>query len=795
MTRTLAQRAQITVEGTVQGVGFRPFVYKLARELELTGWVRNTRNGVLIEVEGDSPAVETFLRRLQADAPATASIETTSTRIISALGDASFSITSSAESGERALVIPPDLATCEDCRRELHDPRDRRFRYPFLSCTQCGPRYSLLTAIPYERSNTTMAWFELCAACHAEYGTESDRRFHAEPIACRSCGPRLGLWDEHGREVADDEEALQQASALLQQGLIVAVKGLGGFQLWVDAQSEKAVRRLRDRKRRPEKPFALLFPSVDAVRGHCLLSADEEALLRSPRAPIVLVRKRHNAVLTDAVAPGNPYLGVMLPTTPLHHLLMASLQQPVVATSGNRSEEPIVTDEREALVRLQDIADAFLVHDRAIARPMDDSVVWVVPGNVQGNGGGPCEETKTGAMILRRARGYAPQAIRWSDGPADRVPGPILAVGGHLKNTVAMLTGNRVVLSQHLGDLSTVESDRAFRQAVEDLQRVLNVRPQAVACDLHPDYRSTAFARQLAATLSVPLVSVQHHHAHVASCMAEHRLDGEVLGIAWDGAGYGEDGRVWGGEFLIAGYGKSARFASLKPFRLVGGEAAIKEPSRSAAAVLWELMGEEMEKLSLPSWNGTGNQRAQCGSLLQSGVASPWTTSMGRLFDAVASLTGLCPQASFEGQAAMAVQFAAEQELEQGGITAAGYPVDLVPSPSPDTNWIVDWHPMIRAMLVDLRKGHHMANIAARFHAGLAAATVNVAQAAGLPRVVLTGGCFQNRLLLALVRQRLEAAGFIVYSHCLVPPNDGGLSLGQAVVAAHQLGMAKGGQA
>jgi hydrogenase maturation protein HypF len=474
---------------------------------------------------------------------------------------------------------------------------------------------------------------------------------------------------------------------------------------------------------------------------------------------------------------------------------MASLQQPVVATSGNRSEEPIVTDEREALVRLQGIADAFLIHDRPIARPMDDSVVWVVPCNVRGKGGAPCEETKTGAMILRRARGYAPQAIRWSDGPADRVLGPILAVGGHLKNTVAVLTGNRVVLSQHLGDLSTVESDRAFRQAVEDLQRLLHVRPQAVACDLHPDYRSTGFARQLAASLSVSLVPVQHHHAHIASCMAEHKLDGEMLGIVWDGAGYGEDGRVWGGEFLIAGYGKFARFASLKPFRLLGGEAGIKEPSRSAAAVLWELMGDEMEKLSLPSWNVTGDQRGQWSSLLRSGAASPWTTSMGRLFDAVASLTGLCTQASFEGQAAMAVQFAAEQELEQGGITAEGYPVDLAPSPRLDTKWNVDWRPMIHAMLDDLRKGHQMGKIAARFHAGLAAATVNVAQAAGLPRVVLTGGCFQNRLLLALVRQRLEAEGFVVYSHSLVPPNDGGLSLGQAVVAAHRLGMANGGHA
>jgi hydrogenase maturation protein HypF len=479
---------------------------------------------------------------------------------------------------------------------------------------------------------------------------------------------------------------------------------------------------------------------------------------------------------------------VMLPATPLHHLLMAALGRPMVATSGNRSEEPIVTDEREALVRLKGIADALLVHDRPIARPVDDSVVLVVPGKVQSVDGEQKEKPRADVMILRRARGYAPQAIRWNDDATDgTAQGPILAVGGHLKNTVALLTGNRVVLSQHLGDLSTLEADRAFRQAVEDLQQLLHVTPRAIAFDLHPDYRSTSFARELAANLSVPLVPVQHHHAHMASCMAEHKLDGEVLGIAWDGAGHGGDGQVWGGEFLIASYRQFTRFASLKPFRLLGGEAAMREPARSAAAVLWELMGEEMLGYNLPVWKMTDDQRAQLASLLRSAVASPWTTSMGRLFDAVASLTGLCHQTSFEGQAAMAVQFAAEQEAEAGGVTVEGYPMDLVPSHSSDTKWMIDWHPMVSGMLDDLRRGCRLGYIAARFHVGLAAATVRVAQAAGLPRVALTGGCFQNRLLLSLARQRLESAGFTVYNHHLVPPNDGGLSLGQAVVAAHRL--------
>jgi len=776
------------VEGTVQGVGFRPFVYRLAQELELAGWVRNTRHGVAIEAEGNAEAIETFLERIQTEAPVSACFEEINTGLIRTRGDTGFAIVTSAEPGERTFVIPPDLATCQDCRRELFDVNDRRFQYPFLSCTQCGPRYSLLTAIPYERSNTTMAGFGLCSACRAEYETEADRRFHAEPIACCACGPRLCLWDEQGHDVANGEDALRRAQVMLDQGLIVAVKGLGGFQLWVDATSEEFVQRLRDRKRRPQKPFALLFHSVGAVKDYCLLSSDEGRLLCSPQAPIVLVRKRRDAALAEAVAPGNPYLGAMLPATPIHHLLMTLLRRPIVATSGNRSEEPIVTDEGEALVRLKGIADAFLVHDRPIARPVDDSVVLVSHSMLDNADRNAADKPKADTMIFRRARGYVPQAIRWRDRlENEHSQGPILAVGGHLKNTVALLTGHRVVLSQHLGDLSTVEADKAFRQAIADLQQLLQVAPQAIACDLHPDYRSTGFARHLAARLSVPLVPVQHHHGHVASCMAEHKLNGEVLGVAWDGAGYGTDGQVWGGEFLIASYEECTRFASLKPFRLPGGEAAMRDPKRAAAALLWELTGEAMADLELPYWNMRENQCAQLVNVLRTGIASPWTTSMGRLFDAVASLTGLCAQASFEGQTGMAVQFAAEREWEAGGGRIEGYPIGLVPSENSDTTWMVDWRPMISAVLDDLRRGHRSELVTARFHVGLAEGAVRVAQAAGLPRVVLTGGCFQNRLLLSLVRQGLESAGFTVYSHGLVPPNDGGLSLGQAVVAAHRL--------
>jgi hydrogenase maturation protein HypF len=779
MRDSIAHRLRVEVDGTVQGVGFRPFVYRLARELELAGWISNKSDGLLIEVEGEAGAVETFLHRLETDAPASARVETLMTAVIPAQGGISFSICPSTGSGQRTLVIPPDLATCLDCRRELADPTDRRFRYPFLTCTQCGPRFSLLTAIPYDRPNTTMAGFGLCSACRTEYEDETDRRFHAEPIACPACGPHVILWDEEGRDVAGGDEALRKAAALIREGFIVAVKGLGGFQLWVDAGPEEAVQRLRSRKRRPDKPFALLFPSVESVRASCVLSPEEETFLRSPQAPIVLVRKRQEADLAEAVSPGNPYIGAMLPATPLHYLLMEDLQRPVVATSGNRSEEPIVIDEREALIRLKGIADAFLVHNRPIARPVDDSVIRVLPA-------GPDPKAKMNVVLLRRARGFVPQAIRLGENMHQgRTSDPVLAVGGHLKNTVAMLCGDRVVMSQHVGDLSTVEAVLAFRQVVDDLQRLLQVAPQTIACDRHPDYRSSVFARELAAALSVPLVPVQHHHAHVASCMAEHGIDGEVLGIAWDGAGYGLDGQIWGGEFLIASYEGFIRFAHLRPFRLPGGEAAMREPRRTAAALLWDIMGEEMLAHRLPRWKPPHDQQVQLAMLLRTGVASPWTTSMGRLFDGVASLTGLCHSASFEGQAAMAVEFAAERARQSGGDPAAGYSMDLRPGPSTAKGWVVDWRPMVSAIVDDLRVGSSAELIAARFHAGIVEVMLRVAREAGLERVILTGGCFQNAYLLRLAQHRLAEAGFTVYSHCLAPPNDGGLSLGQAVVAAH----------
>ncbi len=761
-TETLV-RLRVTVEGIVQGVGFRPFACRLARSLALAGWVGNRPSGVVLEVEGPSDRIDMFVRRLRTDAPASARIENLTTSSLPLQQEDSFSIRTSDDEGAKRLAIAPDLALCDDCARELFDPADRRFRYPFMTCAQCGPRFSLVTGIPYDRPNTTMAGFSLCSACEEEYKDVEDRRFHAEPIACPDCGPTLALWDADGRPVQTQQAALEQACAMIRQGGIVAVKGIGGFLLMADAGSESAVQKLRDRKHRPHKPFAVMFPSLDAVRAACELSNEEQGWLTSPRRPIVLLRRRGFTGIAGSVAPGNPTLGALLPYAPLHHLIMEAVQRPLVATSGNRSEEPIVFDEQEALRRLGGIADAFLVHDRPIARPVDDSVLRIA-------GSQP--------ILLRRARGFVPQTIMLKGEALGCAAGPILAVGGHLKNTVAMLDGSRVLVSQHLGDLGTVESDAAFHAAIEDLQHLLAKKPLIIACDLHPDYRSTEYAHRLSDSLGIPLVQVQHHHAHIAACMAEHHLDGEVLGIAWDGAGYGTDGTIWGGEFLRAGYKGFSRVAHLRPFRLPGGEAAAREPRRSALTVLRETLGEEAIGTA-PGFDRP-DQAETVATLLRKQLHAPVATSMGRLFDAVASLLGLCQVSSFEGQAAMAVEFAA---MDLSG-EDAGYPIELCESKA-GAACVADWRPMIKMIVDDLEAGVAPARISFRFHLALAELAGLVATRAGLPRVVLSGGCFQNALLAGLVRTRLEREGFHVFTHREVPPNDGGLSLGQAVIAAH----------
>ncbi|HOF86956.1 MAG TPA: carbamoyltransferase HypF [Armatimonadota bacterium] len=746
-SRSLRLRA--VIHGAVQGVGFRPFVYRLADELSLAGWVSNTAQGVVLEVEGAREALAAFRARLEAEAPPHAVVQHLEASWLDAAGYVGFEIRHSDAAGAKTALVLPDLATCAACRRELFDPADRRYRYPFINCTHCGPRYSIIRALPYDRPNTTMRGFPMCPACRAEYDDPRDRRFHAQPNACPACGPRVEWWDASGAVLAARDDAARAAAAAIRDGLIVAVKGVGGFHLLADARDDDAVRRLRARKGREAKPFALMAPSLDAARELCEVSADEARLLCASAAPMVLLRSRLDGVspssISPAIAPGNPYLGVMLPYTPLHHLLLAELGFAVVATSGNRSDEPICTDEREALIRLHGIADAFLVHDRPIARHVDDSIARVILGREQ---------------VLRRARGYAPLPA-----PLPGATRPLLAVGAHLKGAVAIAVDGQAMISQHLGDLETEEAHRAFREAAAGLGRLYDARPEAVICDRHPDYRSTRYAD----SLGLPVLRVQHHYAHVRACMAEHGLDGPVLGVAWDGAGYGDDGTIWGGEFLLADGEGYTRAAHLRPFRLPGGDAAAREPRRSALGVLYALFGDALFTMDLPlrAAFSTGEWQGMA-TMLARGVNAPLTTSAGRLFDAAAALAGLRQYARFEGQAAMELEFCLTED-------AAAYPFALAGP-------VVDWAPTIRALLADA--GAPAGVVSARFHHALAAMIVAVARAVGVARVALTGGCFQNRYLTERSVDALRAAGFRPYWHQRVPPNDGGIALGQLAAAA-----------
>ena len=752
------QRARVTVRGGVQGVGFRPHAWRLAGELALGGWVSNSDEGVLIEVEGRAEAIEAFVRALEARPPASARIERLEVAAIAPRGESEFSIRPSRSEAAPTAAILPDLASCPECLREIFDARDRRYLYPFANCTHCGPRYSIVEALPYDRERTTMRAFAMCPACRAEYENPAERRFHAQPNACPVCGPALALWDADGRVIAGRHDALLEAARALRAGRIVALKGLGGFHLLADARNAQAVERLRRRKGRAEKPFALMFPDFAAVSARCEVNALERELLESPQAPIVLLRRRANGdapALAPQVAPGCPELGAMLPYTPLHHLLMRELGFAVVATSGNRSEEPIATGEREALARLKGVADLFLVHDRPIARPVEDSVARVVMGR---------------EMLLRRARGYAPYPLALAQAGQG---GALVAVGAHMKSTVSLSFAGQVVTSSHLGDLDAPEGRDAHEAAARDLAALYAAAPAAVACDLHPDYASTRHAE----ASGLPLVRVQHHVAHVAACMAENALTGEVLGVAWDGSGYGPDGTVWGGEFLLLEGARARRVAHLRTFALPGGERAVREPRRAALGALYEALGEDGFEQAASRLDFTGNEIRVMKSMLTTGTRAPRTSSAGRLFDAVAALAGLRRVASYEGQAAMELEWAIDEE---GALP--DYSIDL--PASDEKPLVLDWAPMLRAILSDLDAGISPGKVAAAFHRALAAAIAAVAARAGVRRVALSGGCFQNRHLLEWSVARLRAAGLEPFWHRLVPTNDGGISVGQAAWAA-----------
>ena len=740
-------RIRFQVQGVIQGVGFRPFVFRLATGLGLGGWVQNRPEGVRIEVQGVGEALESFGRRLREERPRVALLRDLCLESVPELADAGpFRILPSAELGQRQSSIPADLALCPECAREIREPGTRRFRYPFTNCTACGPRYSIIEELPYDRPRTAMAGFPLCPDCRREFEDPLDRRFHAQPVACPQCGPRMEFCAPEGVRRPAGEAALDEALELLHKGGILALKGLGGFQLLVDARSEAAVQRLRDRKGRAEKPFAVMFPGPGALEAACVVDQASRAVLAGPQAPILLLSRREGCALAPAVAPGNPDLGAFLPYTPLHQLLLEGFSGPLVCTSGNRSEEPMAIDNGDALARLGTIADGFLLHDRPVLRPLDDSVGRMEAGVLH---------------LLRRARGFAPLSLPM-EGPA------VLALGGHQKAAVTLLTGGQALVSQHLGDLDSARSLALLERTVEDLLGFLRAAPERLACDLHPDYGSTRVAERLAQRLGLPLLRVQHHHAHVAAVMAEHGLTGPVLGLAWDGSGFGADGTVWGGEALEVSETGYHRVGHLRPFPLPGGEQSVREPRRSALGLCLACIGEPGPAAAAFT---LGELSVLCRASAR-GLNAPRCSSVGRLFDAIASLLDLRTGAGFEGQAAMALEFQARD-----GRGAGSYPITLVAGQADPT-------PLLRALIADLGRGEPVPAMAFRFHAALVDLALAFAEAAGRETVVLTGGCFQNLLLAGLCQERLRSRGFRVFRPEQFPANDGGLSLGQAWVAS-----------
>jgi hydrogenase maturation protein HypF len=746
---------RLLVNGIVQGVGFRPFVYQLARRHGLTGEVANTSTGVSIHVEGPVDRLNAFQDDISANPPPLAHVIEVVSRPEASLACTEFRIVHSRANASMSTLISPDVTVCDDCVRELFDPADRRYRYPFINCTNCGPRYTIIEDIPYDRPATSMRRFAMCADCRAEYEDPLNRRFHAQPNACPVCGPRVRLWDAERREI-EAGDPVADAADRLREGGIVAVKGLGGYHLAVDALQSAAVARLRGRKLREEKPFAVMSPDLDAVRSYARVEPEDEALLVSIQRPIVLLPKLTPDPLAGEVAPHNPFVGAMLPYTPLHHILLRQGFVALVMTSGNRSEEPIAIDNDDAFERLAGIADYFLVHDRDIYLRADDSVVRRAAGKTR---------------FLRRSRGYVPVPVFLKD----ELP-PILACGAELKNTVCLTRGSQAFVSQHIGDLENLATYESFQKTIAHLQRILGVRPELIACDLHPDYLSTRWADEQAGT---PKVRVQHHHAHIVSCMAEHRIDGPVVGIACDGTGYGPDGAVWGGEVLLAdaaGFERAAHFAYVP---MPGSAAAIREPWRMAVSYLNDAFGEGLWELNLPVLRAAGRDRVRVVlEMAAKRLNSPPTSSLGRLFDGVAALAGLRSRVSFEGQAAM------ELEMAAAGVAGDAYP--CVWEDGPPARILPA--PIIRGVVADVLQGVPVAIISARFHATLIRLFGELAEEIGrrhgLRRVALSGGVFQNSRLLAGLIPALARRGFEVYSHCLVPANDGGIALGQAVIAA-----------
>jgi hydrogenase maturation protein HypF len=775
----------IHVTGIVQGVGFRPFIYGLAVRLGLYGWVRNTSAGVDIQMDGTAEAIESFVSLLKSDLPPLARIDSMEISFVASRGFSGFEIYNSESQAGAFQPISPDVSICPDCLKELLDPVDRRFRYPFINCTNCGPRFTIITDIPYDRSNTTMSPFEMCPDCAAEYGNPLDRRFHAQPVACPVCGPQVWLEGVDGRRIAERDDAILATQKLLSNGKIVAIKGLGGFHLACDALNVEAVAELRRRKLRVDKPFALMMPDLEAVEDHCFVNEAERAILESRQRPIVLLQRKPGSLIVEEVAPKQATIGVMLPYTPLHYLLFTQVGeitnpsqkiQPLVMTSGNLSDEPIAIDNDEARQRLASLADGFLFHNRDIHTRCDDSVIRIPAFQESGNKGSRNEENKSSIYFLRRSRGYAPDPIQL---PFD-VP-PLLATGPDLKNTFCVTRQRYGFISHHIGDMENYETLHSFEDGIKHFERLFRIKPQAIVCDLHPDYLSSRYAMQRSQNEDLPLFRVQHHHAHIAACMADNGLDGShpVIGLAFDGTGYGDDGAIWGGEFLMADYAGYQRSFHLDYFPLPGGDAAIKRPARTALALLWK-MGMDWGDQYAPVTDLCFEERQALRIQLERGLNTPQTSSFGRLFDAAAALAGVRQIVNYEAQAAIEFE-AALDPLETGA-----YRFNI-------REKVVDAGEAIQGLLKDIAAGVSISKISARFHNGLVELSRLVCDEmrsqTGIGEVVLSGGVWQNMVLLERTISNLRKDGFIVYIHHRVPANDGGLSLGQAMVGATKFGV------
>jgi len=752
----MIKRLSIFVRGAVQGVGFRPFIFNLASELKLTGFVLNNSKGVNIEVEGNEKQLLEFVEKLQNEKPRLSIINSLEYFYLPEFGYSEFRIKESELGSEKSTLILPDFAVCDDCLNEMNDPEDRRYLYPFINCTNCGPRFSIIESLPYDRPNTSMIKFVMCDKCRAEYENPSDRRFHAQPIACPDCGPQIEICDNIGNPIANKHRALLLAVEKIISGKIIALKGLGGFQLIADASNSTAINILRERKHREEKPFALMFPDIESIKLECIISKVEETLLCSPEAPIVICeRNKKTSKLPNEIAIDNPNLGVMLPYTPLHHLLLKLLNRPIIATSGNISEEPICIDNKEALFKLKNLADFFLFNNRDIVRNVDDSILRVINNQ---------------PMMMRRARGYAPLPISVSKNDSDM---SIISVGGHLKNTVAIKIKENIFISQHIGNLSTGEAANAFKRVVQDFQNLYETKPKTIISDLHPDYYSSKFANKL----NENIISVQHHYAHIAACRLENQFEGEALGVSWDGTGLGKDNSIWGSEFFHSTPDSYKHIAQLKKFKLPGGDSASREPKRISVSLFHSIYGSDFIEKYIPYFPNLYNKKelVLLKNMLEKNINCAETTSMGRLFDGVSSMLELNQVQNFEGQAAMKLEFIADPN-EMDFYNFEFIDEDLI---------VIDWHKMIKQILIDIKNRVSKSIISAKFHNSLSEIVRIIALENNYTNVILSGGCFQNKYLTERIINKLDQNNINVIRHQRIPPNDGGLSLGQ--IAAYLL--------